>query len=217
MHSAPVRLAIGAAFIALVALGAAFVGLEPIAFVALIAVAVVLAALVERAYAREAGRARVGRSATAEELSPQENVEAVDDEPPPEPVLPSESPAALEPAVSERTARAILASGPPPVQQRQLPKPEPASDPQPEPGRELEIEPDSNDPRPEWNVWELQRLVRERPDDDRQEEWTAMILSLRDFARVDGTLPSEFDSLVRDSFGTLLVEAGARRESAAAP
>jgi hypothetical protein len=204
-----------------VALGAALVGLELIAFVALLALAAVLAALVERAYAREAGRARVGPSATAEApsegLSPQGNLEAVDDEPPPEPVLPSGPPAAPEPAVSERTARAVLASGPPPVHQRQLPKPESAPDPQPEPRGELEIEPESDDPRPEWNVWELQRLVRERPDHDRQEEWTAMIVSLRDFARVDGTLPSEFDSLVRDSFGTLLVEAGARRESAAAP
>jgi hypothetical protein len=40
---------------------------------------------------------------------------------------------------------------------------------------------------------------------------------LRDFARVDGTLPGEFDELVRDSFGELLAEDGARTESAAAP
>jgi hypothetical protein len=205
------------AFLALVVVGAVLAGLEPIAFVALIAVAVVLAALVERAYAREAGRARVDSSATAEALPPPEHVEAVDDEPPPEAKMPSDPPAAPDLAVSERTARAILASGPPPMQERQLRKPEPAPDPEPEPGREPEVEPDSSDLRPEWNLWELQRLVRERPDDDRQEEWTAMILSLRDFARVDGTLPSEFDSLVRDSFGTLLVEDSAHRESAAAP
>ena len=178
LHSTPGRFAIGAAFLALVALGATLAGLEPIAFVALLAVAVVLAALVERAYASKAGRARIGSSATAE--SPCEDL-------------------------------------PPPVREHQLRKPEPPLDPEPKPGREPEVEPESNDPRSEWNIWELQRLVRERPDDDRQEEWTAMILSLRDFARVDGTLPSEFDSLVRDAFGTLLVENGVRSESAAAP
>ena len=61
----------------------------------------------------------------------------------------------------------------------------------------------------EWNIWELQHLVRERPDDDRHDEWAALIASLRDFARVDGTLPGEFDELVRDSFGELLAEDGA--------
>ena len=69
----------------------------------------------------------------------------------------------------------------------------------------------------EWNIWELQHLVRERPDDDHHEEWAALIASLRDFARVDGTLPGEFDQLVRDSFGELLAEDGARTEATATP
>ena len=78
-------------------------------------------------------------------------------------------------------------------------------------------EPERSFAQREWNIWELQHLVRERPDDDRHEEWAALIASLRDFARVDGTLPGEFDELVRDSFAELLVEDGARTEAAAAP
>jgi hypothetical protein len=93
------------------------------------------------------------------------------------------------------------------------PEREPAPDLEPEPQPEPEP---SSAPR-EWNIWELQRLVRERPDDDRHEEWAALIASLRDFARVDGTLPGEFDELVRDSFGELLAEDGARTEAAATP
>ena len=119
-------------------------------------------------------------------------VEVVDVDPEPEPEL----------AVSERSARALLASGPPPVQAPPQLGLEPERDPAPEPERERVPEPvpepeQSLTPR-EWNIWELQHLVRERPDDGRHEEWAALIASLRDFARVDGTLPGDFDKLVRD-------------------
>ena len=125
----------------------------------------------------------------------------VEPEPKPEPEL----------AVSERSARAILASGPPPGQAPPQLVAEPEREPAPEPAPERSLAPR------EWNIWELQHLVRERPDDDHHEEWAALIASLRDFARVDGTLPGEFDQLVRDSFGELLAEDGARTEAAAAP
>jgi hypothetical protein len=39
-----------------------------------------------------------------------------------------------------------------------------------------------------------------------------LVLTLRDHARADGTLPLEFDELVRESFGALLAT-----EAAAAP
>ncbi len=38
----------------------------------------------------------------------------------------------------------------------------------------------------------------------RQEEWSALLIHLREFANADGDLPVEFDSLVRESFGGLL-------------
>lgn len=219
MHSAPRRFAIGAAFLALVAVGAALAGLDPIAIAALVAVAFVVAALVERAYAREAGRARVGSPAAVGEASgellPPDHAEAVDPEPAPEPDAAPEPPPEPELAVSERSARAILASGPPPVQDPPARKREPRPEPEPEPVTEPEPEPVSSAPPSEWNLWELQRLVRERPDDERHDEWTAMLVSLRDFARADGTLPLEFDELVRDSFGALLEPA--RTEAVAAP
>lgn len=199
------RLTIGAALVALVAVGAVLAELEPIVIVALTAAACVLVALVGRAYARERVPARderpVAEESPSEELAAPELAEVEDVEP--------------ELAVSERSARAILASGPPPVHAAPLlePEREPAPDLEPEPQPEPEP---SSAPR-EWNIWELQRLVRERPDDDRHEEWAALIASLRDFARVDGTLPGEFDELVRDSFGELLAEDGARTEAAATP
>jgi hypothetical protein len=210
-----VRFAIGAVFVALIAVGAVLAELEPIVVVALTAAACVLVALVGRAYAREPAPVRDKRPAAedspSEELAAADLVEVVDVEPEPEPEL----------AVSERSARAILASGPPPVQASPQLGPEPEREPAPEPEREPVPEPEPEpEPEPslaprEWNIWELQHLVRERPDDGRHEEWAALIASLRDFARVDGTLPGDFDELVRDSFGELLVEDGL--EAAAAP
>jgi hypothetical protein len=217
VHSAPLRFAIGAAFLALVALGAALAGLEPIAIAALVAVALVLAALVERAFARDAGRAGGGSPAAVEAPSEEpapEHVKAVKAEPAPKPEAAPEPPPEPELAVSERSARAILASGPPPVQES-LPQRKPDPKPEPEPVTEPETEPVSSGPRREWNIWELQRLVRERPDDERHDEWTAMLVSLRDFARADGTLPLEFDELVRESFGALVEPAST--EAVAAP
>jgi hypothetical protein len=204
-----VRLTIGAALVALVAVGAVLAELEPIVIVALTAAAFVLIALVGRAYAREQAPARAERPGAEEspskELAAPEHAEVVDVEPEP------------ELAVSERSARAILASGPPPVHAAPLLEPEREPAPDLEPELEPQPEPEPSSAPREWNIWELQHLVRQRPDDDRHEEWAALIASLRDFARVDGTLPGEFDELVRDSFGELLAEDGIRTEAAAAP
>ena len=201
------RFTIGAALVALVAVGAVLAELEPIVIVALTAAACVLVALVGRAYASQSAPARnerpVAQESPSEELAAPELAEVVDVEPEPKPEP--------ELAVSERSARAILASGPPPVQAPPQLVPEPEREPAPEPAPARSLAPR------EWNIWELQHLVRERLDDDRHEEWAALIASLRDFARVDGTLPGEFDQLVRDSFGELLAEDGARTEAAAAP
>jgi hypothetical protein len=89
----------------------------------------------------------------------------------------------------------------------------PALDPEPEP----EPEPTAVTTLPlpaqpqEWNLWELERLMRDHTaaDPARGEEWGYLVVYLREFARPDGALPAEFDGLVRDSFGDLL--AGRRR------
>ncbi len=63
----------------------------------------------------------------------------------------------------------------------------------------------SSEPRA-WNVWELERLVRDTSGEDsaRDEERSFLLVYLRDFASPDGLLPTDFDSLVRESFGDLL-------------
>ena len=60
--------------------------------------------------------------------------------------------------------------------------------------------------RREWNVWELERLARDetRRSPARAQEWSYLFLYLRQFAEPGGALPTEFDGLVRESFGTLL-------------
>jgi hypothetical protein len=58
----------------------------------------------------------------------------------------------------------------------------------------------------QWNIWDLERLARaEAPEHPEQrDEWAFLFVHLRQFANADGVLPTEFDSLVRESFGGLL-------------
>lgn len=58
----------------------------------------------------------------------------------------------------------------------------------------------------EWNIWDLEAVAREesRADPSRRDEWSYLFLHLRQFADAQGTLPAEFDGLVRESFGDLL-------------
>jgi hypothetical protein len=53
-----------------------------------------------------------------------------------------------------------------------------------------------------WNVWALERLAREHPE---SEHLRFLIVWLRQFADAAGELPADFDSLVRESFGDLIV------------
>jgi hypothetical protein len=92
----------------------------------------------------------------------------------------------------------------------------PALPPEPEPEPELEAEPEEpdrvvaflppNDNPREWNLWELERAARDHGGDDvaRNEERSYLLMYLREFAGPDGTLPADFDALVRESFGDVL-------------
>jgi hypothetical protein len=63
------------------------------------------------------------------------------------------------------------------------------------------------DERPrEWNLWELERASRDAAGQDpfRDEERNYLLMYLREFASPEGTLPADFDALVRDSFGDVL-------------
>ena len=216
----------------LVVLGGALAGLDPVVIVGLTAVAVAIVALVERASARPA------RAPVAEPLEsspPTEDAQAPRDEEPPESEPEAESEPEPEPAVSGRAARAILATGPPPVVEpaRAEPEPEPeaeAAEPEPVAPDEQEPTAEAEQPEPEpiaelaaagpareWSIWDLERIARAHPEHPSQEEWVALILSLREFARADGMLPVDFDPLVRESFGVLLVAEATAPETAAAP
>ncbi len=61
-----------------------------------------------------------------------------------------------------------------------------------------------------WNLWDLERRARDEAQRDplRYEEWSYLFVHLRQFATPDGSLPTEFDSLVRESFGELLEHGG---------
>lgn len=116
----------------------------------------------------------------------------------------AERPPEAEAVVNERSARALLASGTPPLP-RESPKPArrrgPERQAQPPPPEAAPVV--SAEPR-EWNIWELERAVRAADDHERQEEWSALFMHLREFANADGDLPVEFDALVRESFAGVL-------------
>jgi hypothetical protein len=213
MPPAAVRLPLEAAFVVLVAVGAWLAEFHLALLVAAVAVAVALVAVIERASRQLATRAVGAEEPIDEEPRAEPEPPTIVAQEPPAPVAEPEPEPEL--AVSERSARAILATGPPPTPEPPRPRarePEPAvqseptaePEPAPEPEPEPEPEPSPVEPPREWSIWELQRLIRDRPDDARQEEWTALLHSLRDFARADGTLPVDFDELVRDSFGPIL-------------
>ena len=161
-----VRFALEAAFLVLVALGAGLVGFPPAAIAVVLLVAAAVVALVERERARKLA---------ADESSP-ERVR----EPRPH----------VEPAVSRRVARDIVA--------RTAPPPPPPREPEPD------TVPTVPGPPRDWNLWEIERAVRRAPSDSRQEEWSAILIHLREFANAGGDLPIEFDGLVRESFTGVL-------------
>jgi hypothetical protein len=127
--------------------------------------------------------------------------------PAPEPPPTPPEPVAARPGETEarRTRRFRLR----PVQP---PRPEPApvasaptAPPAAEPQSVVQLRPRTVQPR-EWNLWDLERIAREEAADhpERRDEWAYLFLHLRQFASADGSLPAEFDGLVRESFGGLL-------------
>ncbi len=56
----------------------------------------------------------------------------------------------------------------------------------------------------EWNLWTLERALRDHGEAEEEEELALLLVYLRDYASPDGSLPLDFDDLVRESFGHLL-------------
>jgi hypothetical protein len=124
------------------------------------------------------------------------------------------------PAIEEPEAVPVAYEPPPPEPApvaAVAPEPEPEPEPEPQP---VFQPPPVREPEPmpvaisrklpagvrEWNVWELERLARQRGGQDaaRDEEWAFLLVYLREFANPEGVLPSDFDALVRESFPELV-------------
>jgi hypothetical protein len=91
-----------------------------------------------------------------------------------------------------------IAAVPPPP-----PEPEATPAPTPEPAAAVvPLTPRRAEPR-EWNIWELERLLRAHSGADlaRDEERSYLLIYLREFANPDGHLPADFDGVVRETFG----------------
>jgi hypothetical protein len=153
-----------------------------------------------------------GPESEAESISGSEP-QATEPAPRPEPEPDAEAKRESEPE-PEREPEPEPVSGSEPQAPEPAPRPEPQ--PEPEPTAEPELPPAIAPPaaaapdRPrEWNVWDLERIARERAGADvaRDEERSFLLMYLREFAGPDGQLPADFDALVRDSFGDLLVAA----------
>lgn len=173
------RFLIEAGFIVAVAVVAGIADLSTWAIIGVVAAAWILVALVEMGvWARNASRRKPLRA------------EAPEPEPMPAPVAVRPAPMrALEPEPEPETE----------------PEPEPEPAPEPEPEPKVAYLPVNEEPR-EWNLWELERAARENVSDDvaKNEERAYLLMYLREFADSDGTLPADFDGLVRDAFGDLL-------------
>ena len=122
-----------------------------------------------------------------------EPVEQPEAEPPPAHVE------AIEPEPESPEAKPLLAAVPPPAE----PEPEPEPDPEP-----TVVPLALRDPTPRaWNLWRLEELAASKHGDPaRVEERALLLLHMRQFASPAGELPTEFDSLVREAFGSDLAE-----------
>jgi capsular polysaccharide biosynthesis protein len=88
------------------------------------------------------------------------------------------------------------------------PQPEPAPAPEPVPEPELVAPPAPVTVRQagSWTIQQLERVVAERGTSfpDSVEEWRYYVHFLRDYAGLDGELPSSFDSLIEETFAEIL-------------
>src|ERR671936_563176 len=133
------------------------------------------------------------------EAAPREEAERPQDaEPPPE----EEPPPAPEPKAPPVPVAPAPSRQEPP-RERPEPRPEAASPVAESPL--VAFRPRTFEPR-RWNIWDLERIAREqtREHPERRDELAFLFVHLRQFADADGSLPAEFDALVRETFGGLL-------------
>jgi outer membrane biosynthesis protein TonB len=139
------------------------------------------------------------------------DVPATAAEPPVPPAQPEPEPDAEPPTPPEPEPEPAPAPSPPPLRPVPSPPPPPPAAPRPAASTRSVIDMRTRvtaQPR-RWNLWDLERRARDEAQADprRYEEWSYLFVHLRQFATPDGSLPTEFDGLVRESFGELLEHA----------
>jgi hypothetical protein len=144
----------------------------------------------------------------AQEPKPPEPEPDPEPEPAPPPIVAAapairstEEPVDVEPQQSRWARRKRLRAVPTP------PSEPPAPAPAPEAVESQVVSlPQRSQASRQWNIWDLERLARAEAQEhpERRDEWAFLFVHLRQFANADGVLPTEFDSLVRESFGGLL-------------
>jgi outer membrane biosynthesis protein TonB len=228
------RLLALAAFLLTVALALRLAELRPLVVVVVMVAALGLAWIVEWLSWRDARvpSRPAGRTPTASPRSTPSAVEDVQAPPPvdaPEPAPdrdpePATKPVAEpagepEPAPASPPITPVPAPSPPPEPVRAPLRPVPPlppAVPSPPPARPpaaasvVDIRRRATAQPRRWNLWDLERMARERSRDDpgRLQEWSYLFIHLRQFASADGSLPAEFDALVYESFGELLEQPG---------
>ena len=105
---------------------------------------------------------------------------------------------------------AVVAAVPEPERRPEAVPPQPARQPEPE-TRVIAFTARSLGVPQQWNLWELERVARERGGTDaiRDEERAFLLMYLREFADADGVLPTSFDGVVREAFSDVLDAVGA--------
>jgi hypothetical protein len=125
-------------------------------------------------------------------------------EPVPDPIPPPDEPEPIPEPVPAPEPVPVLQAVPalPAVEERVPEPPAPAPAPAPPPA----VIPLLPAAPQEWNLWELERLARAHSgvDTARDEERGFMLIYLREFASADGSLPTDFDALVREAFGDVM-------------
>jgi hypothetical protein len=216
---APFRFAVEAVFLVALGVALAAADLDLLPFVVVMAVAWMLVATAERMLSRPDAALSLARRRDRDRdeqpfpvrLARETAPETPRPEPEPEPVPEPAAVAEPEPAEVREAEPAEVHEAEPERALEVVPEPEPEPEPQPEPEKE-EPEPVVAFPqgayrRPDgWNLWDLEQRAHQLAGEDpiRDEEWNALLVSLRDYARPDGTLPPEFDALVQESFEELI-------------
>lgn len=231
-RNGPLRFGVWVVFIILAAALARLADLSTGWIIAVIVIAWVLVAAMERSAHRAAAQAQdreelAAAAAPAAVAAPARAVAPPPVGPDPTPVAarvasaPVSAAVPAAPAQPEPMAQPAPAPAPPqdaPAEGGPVPPPAPVPIEAPEQPEEQQEEQPALGERPLftrpvasaepglWNLWELEAIAREASGSDpgRDEERSLILMYLREFASSEGLLGREFDDLVRESFGDLL-------------